>query len=213
MKAEGRYASDGIFDFEMNTMAIWRRGLGLRQGVISLFAFLLFAAQLPGAETPGPFGPDAVLIVSESGKQEIRLSYSGVFPLKVLSAIEDGLRVEIVTEIVIRRKSGFFLFRDSVFASFAISRGIRYDLIESRYSITDEKSGGILYFTSRNRFLSALAAEIAYPIDAARKFERGAGYYAEARVMLRVGKLYPPFSFLPIISHTSSWVRSPEYLP
>jgi hypothetical protein len=164
--------------------------------------------QLGGNETPGDYRPYAVALSPAGGASSVRISYSGLFPINFLSAIEDGLPVEIVTEVVVRKKASFFLFRDEIFTSLEYRRAIRYNLIEGRYSVTDRVSGGVLYFTSRNQFLRSLAAEIECKV---KSFTGGARYYAEARVVMRMGKLYPPFSFLSILSYTTPWVRSAEY--
>jgi len=47
--------------------------------------------------------PSRVSLAEVDGKYVLSVSYQGVFPLKVLSAIEDGMRVQVVCEVVIRR--------------------------------------------------------------------------------------------------------------
>jgi len=180
---------------------------------ISLFLVLVFAAQISGAEIPDVYKPYVVAIVVEDGRQAVRVSHHGIFPLQFLSAIEDGIRVQIMTEIVIRRKSKSFFIRDEVFALLEFSRSIRYNLIEGRYSISNDSTGGVLYFTSRNRVLQSLAAEIECLIEERKHFLPGVSYYAEARIVMRMGRLYPPFNFLSILSHESPWVRSEGYTP
>jgi len=183
----------------------------LRRGLF-LLALLAFAVQ--AAEAPPPYEPRSVLLIVQDGGQAVRVSYHGTFPHKILSAIEDGLQMEITTEIVIRRKSRFILFRDEALVELAYSRDVQYSLIDGRYSINDSSTGGVLYFTSRDRFLHSLTAEIECRMGGAVKFVRGRSYYAAARVVMRSkGRLYPPFNFLPILSHGSPWIRSEEYKP
>jgi hypothetical protein len=194
-------------------MKHFNRENGVPRRYISLFVLLVLTAQIAGAETPVAYKPHTVTIIAQDGRRAVRVSHHGIFPLRILSAIEDGLRAQIVTEIVIRRKSRFFFTRDEIIETLEYSRSIRYNLIEGRYSIRDESTGGILYFSSRNRVLYSLAAEIECLLDENRRFTRDMAYYAEARVVMRMGRLYPPFNFLPILSYSSPWVRSEVYTP
>ena len=179
----------------------------MKRRLIICGVFVAFAGAAFG------FGPSQVRISGREGSYYVSLQYAGSFPLKILSAVEDGVRVQIVTDVVVRRGSGFALSRDEVVYQAEYIRLLQYNLVDGRYSVRNANTQAVQRYARRGDFLRSLLASSELPVVGRNPFVRGGDYYVEARLVLRSGKLYPPFSFLSILSHESPWVRSKVFSP
>jgi len=152
--------------------------------------------------------PSRVSLAEVDGKYVLSVSYQGVFPLKVLSAIEDGMRVQVVCEVVIRRQADFALSRDEEVYLAEYVRSIQYNLMDGRYLVVNLNTGARQRIARRSQLLAMLRSPEDLPVIGNAVFSRRGQYYAEARIAIRFGKLYPPFSFFSIMTYESPWVRS-----
>ncbi len=167
---------------------------------------VLVAGSLSAGEAD--YVPGKVVLEKKEDRYYVTVLYQGAFPLKVLSAIEDGMRVRIICEVIIRRQSEFALSRDEEIYSAEYARTVQYNLMDGRYLIVNQNTGAVRRAARRSQLLGMLRAPDTLPVVGTHVLVRGGQYYAEARIAIRFGKLYPPFSFLSIMTYESPWVRS-----
>lgn len=177
-----------------------------RPPCLIIASLILIAGFLAAGESD--YVLEKVTLEKKEDSYYVAVSYRGVFPLKVLSAIEDGIRVRIVCEVFVRRRSGFALSRDEELYSAEYARTVQYNLMDGRYLIINQNTGTIRRASRRGQLLKMLSAPESLPVVGVRNFGPNGQYYAEARIAIRFGKLYPPFSFLSIMTYESPWVRS-----
>lgn len=158
------------------------------------------------------YAPRRVILGKSGEGYSVSVEYQGRFPLKVLSAIEDGMRVRIVCEVIIRRTSDFALSRDEEVYVAEYVRSVQYSLMDGRYLVVNQNTGGVLRVSRRSQLLGMLLKTDILPVVDNKALRAGGKYYAEVRLAIRFGKLYPPFSFLSIMSYESPWIRSGVFI-
>jgi len=80
--------------------------------------------------------------------------------------------------------------------------------MDGRYLVVNLNTGARQRIARRSQLLTMLRSPEDLPVIGNAVFSRRGQYYAEARIAIRFGKLYPPFSFLSIMTYESPWVRS-----
>ena len=118
--------------------------------------------------------PSRVSLAEVDGKYVLSVSYQGVFPLKVLSAIEDGMRVQVVCEVVIRRQADFALSRDEEVYLAEYVRSIQYNLMDGRYLVVNLNTGVRQRIARRSQLLAMLRSPEDLPVIRNAVFPPGA---------------------------------------
>jgi len=132
--------------------------------------------------------------------------------VRVIGAIDDGIRINIIFEYRLRRKQKFFLSSDSTFLEGKVSYAVTQNLLEGTY-VVKSSTGQSYAFRSRRRYLKQISKWNKLKIVKFSSLKVGASYYLEVRVLIRSTKMYPPFSFLSVFSSQTAWVRSGVIVP
>lgn len=167
---------------------------------------------LTAAATAAGFSIGTVSVKLTNARLSCKVTVSGMIPYKVIRALEDGVRIEYSYRFRLRRKIGFFLARDAVIKEKTTTWVLRYKFLTGHYRLINKELNVSMVLKSRAALIKQLLKPFSLPLFSKRLLEKDKDYYLEARVVIRSTKLYPPFSFLSILSHESDWQESQEFV-
>lgn len=157
------------------------------------------------------FSLRAVRVFFRAGFINVSFQTEGMIPYKVIRALEDGVRIEYSYEFRLRRRVGFFLARDAVIAEKRVLYVLRYKFLTGRFQLEQPDAQIRMLLPGRSALVKELLQPFSRQLFPLALIESDKDYYLEARVVIRSTKLYPPFSFLSILSHEGDWVESGEF--
>lgn len=172
----------------------------IRLTCILVLAALVVPLAAFNLKTPQVFLKDDQLYTS--------LETDHIIPYRVLSAIEDGIKIRFIYEVRLRRKIGFFLASDPVLVKKNVFYTINLNFLEGRYLVTNSVDGKTRFYRTRTGLLKAITRWEYLPLLPFASLKEDRIYYLEVRARIRSIKMYPPFSFLSILSHDTQWKRS-----
>ena len=134
------------------------------------------------------------------------------FPLRVIGAIDDGIRIHVVYEYRLVKKSGFFLSPDSTVVAKSVSWNVIQNLLEDNYIVRGSDRRAFIYRT-RREYLYRISHWDKQRLCRIAELKTGTTYYLEFRVLVRSTRMYPPFSLLSVFSSETAWIRSGVIVP
>lgn len=174
--------------------------------------FVLVLVLLPFSALLHPLSLEPPVIKLKGDWLKADLQTDGRFSLRIIGAIDDGIRINIIYEYRLLRKSGFFLSPDQEIFEKSVSWSVTQHLLEGNYIVraADNRS---FVFRTRNEYLKKIAAWKDLQICRFAELTVGETYYLEYRVLVRSTKMYPPFSILSVFSSDTPWMRSGVIVP
>lgn len=136
----------------------------------------------------------------------------GKFPLRVIGAIDDGIRINIIFQFRLKRKKQFFLSSDPTIKVGRVSYAVTQNLLDGTY-VVKSSQGKVHAYRTRRKYLKKLTDGLRAAVIRFSRLKVGVSYYLEARLLIRSTKMYPPFSFLSVFSSDTPWVRSGVIVP
>jgi len=140
----------------------------------------------------------------------VEFGMKGKVPYKILSAIDDGIKISFIYNWRLKRKIAFFLATDPEIASGKIMSIVNWNFIEGVYFLRHSRKGQIFRFSNLVEIIDHLKKKRQFKILSKKIMEKNETYYLELKLDVKSIKLYPPFSFLSVFSVDSDWVRSSE---
>jgi len=129
-----------------------------------------------------------------------------------MTAIDDGIRINVIFEFRLKRKKQFFLSSDPVIKEGRVSYAVTQNLLEGTY-VVRSSTGRVFTYRTRKQYLTRLSSGVRLKIIRFSRLKAGVSYYLEVRILIRSTRMYPPFSFLSVFSSESPWVRSGVIVP
>ena len=154
--------------------------------------------------------PPQIRLYQDTLSADFRIK--GRLPLRVIGAIDDGIRINIIFEYRLKRKKQFFLSSDPVIKAGKASYAVTQNLLDGTY-VVKSSGGEVFAFRTRRQYFKKLTAGLRATIIRFSRLKVGVSYYLEVRLLIRSTKMYPPFSFLSVFSSESSWVKSGVIVP
>ncbi len=140
----------------------------------------------------------------------VEFGMKGKVPYKILSAIDDGVKISFVYNWVLKRKIAFFLAKDPEIATGKIVSIVNWNFIEGVYFLRHSPKGEIYRFAKLVDVINDIKKKRQFKIISKLIMQSDETYYLELKLDVKSIKLYPPFSFLSVFSVDSDWVRSVE---
>lgn len=140
----------------------------------------------------------------------VEFGMKGKVPYKILSAIDDGIKISFVYNWRLKRKIAFFLATDPEIATGQIMSIVNWNFIEGVYFLRHSRKGQITRFAKLVEIIGDIKKKRQFKIISKNIMKRDETYYLELKLDIKSIKLYPPFSFLSVFSVDSDWVKSSE---
>jgi hypothetical protein len=115
------------------------------------------------------------------------LRTDGKFALRIIGAIDDGIRINFICEYRLLRKSGFFLSPDKVLLEKSASWSVTQNLLEGSYIVRSADGRSFVYRT-RREYLQKIASWKDLDVCRFAELVIGETYYLEYRGLVRSTK-------------------------
>ena len=148
--------------------------------------------------------------VNEVGVLVASAGIRNTIPLEVVTAVDDGIRIEVRYQVRLHRYISFFLAVDPLIIEKEIKFYIHYDFIENIYTVENDFLGKKRIFVHREEVWRYVQSVQNIALVDISSLQAGRTYYLRVRLQMRSVRMYPPFSFLSILSYGTDWVRSRE---
>ena len=109
-------------------------------------------------------------------------------------------------------KNKFFLVSDKLILKKHFYYTASLNFLEGRYVLKDSINKKVQYFNKRADLIRAMTKWRFVKLVRFYTLVPDKAYYIEARARIKSIKLYPPFSFLAILSFETDWKRSGDII-
>ncbi|MCK4906598.1 MAG: DUF4390 domain-containing protein [Spirochaetes bacterium] len=151
-------------------------------------------------------------IILKDGFLYLHLFVDRKIPYRIISTIEDGIKVKFIYEIKWMKKISFFLSSDKIIFTKNLYYTISLNFLEGRYVLFNSLDKKTRYFSKRINLIKAMTSWNFIKLIRFYELESEKAYYIKARVLIKSVKLYPPFSLLSILSIETDWKRSGDVI-